>query len=143
MLAAPEKFSPCLFWGDESAVNKERNRNMLSYVFFSIVCELPGFLNYILVFIQRREWQIVRSTEHVALEVLVWSCNAFMTGKWPTHNHLDVAFTPKDGYRYTLAGEDLVPDGSRCVGFHIIRRWTNARWLPVRGFPHYPPVDQR
>ena len=105
ILTPPDKCSPCLIWGDESAVNKERNRNIESYLFYSIVCELPSVMKFILIFTQCREWQIGHLTEYAALDVVAWSTNALSSGKWPKHNHENKLFTPKDGYRYENASK--------------------------------------
>ena len=84
-------------------------------------------MDSILIFIQRREWQIGHLTEHAALDVVAWSTNALSSGKWPTHNHENKLFTPKDGYRYENAGNKLVPDGSRALIILTAPDWKHAK----------------
>ena len=124
ILEDPDNFAPMMLWGDECAVNKERNRNIAVQCIYSIVSDAQNLFKYMLIWMQRREWQIKRSTDFEAYAVTTWSCNALMAGKWPTHDHLGNMFV--GGYRARLAGQELVP-GRRAIVVAMAPDWKYAK----------------
>ena len=123
-MSEPHLFSPLMLFGDECAINKERNRNILFVEFHSVLCDLPPSLKHLLIFIMRREWLITKTTEWVGYEVTRWSCDALSAGKFPEVDH---AGQPLTGWRKQQAGQWLVPGRERGVVVLHVPDWKYAK----------------
>ena len=107
ILSDPERCAPIRVWGDESAINKERDRNVLIGSFASLTSTLQTRLRELLSFCIQKEIIIWDATDFCAYEVWTWSFNQLALGVWPTVDHNNKIFT--NASRLFHAGKPLVP----------------------------------
>ena len=83
ILSDPERCAPIRVWGDESAINKERDRNVLIGSFASLTSTLQTRLRELLSFCIQKEIIIWDATDFCAYEVWTWSFNQLALGCGP------------------------------------------------------------
>ena len=107
ILSEPENWAPLRLFGDDLAVNKERNRNIFLKQFSSLLCRNETWFNQMLGFVLWRESLIERTTDYASLAVYTWSLNVLAGGVWPSTDHNGDPW--KSGPRKDLAGTPLTP----------------------------------
>ena len=107
ILSDKASWAPLKLFGDDVAINKERDRNVLVKEWSSLLCTNETWFNHLLALCIRKEWILTKTTDVLAMKILVWSLNIITTGHWPMVDWDGGAF--KNGYRKQQRGKPLTP----------------------------------
>ena len=120
----PEQLSKTIPFGlhgdDVAAFKSSAKYKILAITCNSVFAHLQGSYLSRLPFVMMMYYLMVPDeTLNQIWEVLVWSFDCLEEGTWPFRGHKKQKFTPKDGYRYQLMGQDLA--GGHCGTFVQMR----------------------